>query len=333
MKTLTFARLAASLARASSHCKPASHGKAALTLAVSSLLLHCGRFVTGVETDPSRVDPFPRQGDGAVVVIGPDASSDDVPSGDASPFEGLDGRVRRDDPRYGRLYFTRTLGGGSGNAVAAATFWRLERMPTCTVFSDGPYNFSDCPAGMQESDNEAIPRAHAGPITVSSSGTQSLTLRTNAQGAYLDGAPSDRFGLPGSSITFRAMGAEVPAFEGSVAVPRAPNFRITSDGGELRTDSEFAVSFNPSAGQNVYILVQISYSAGGQQRQASVAAYVQAREGQVVFPPRVTRRLAPAAGSMGFIYVASINATTLSAGLWPIELQAYQGEFTELTVR
>ncbi len=319
----------------------ASHVRAASSvcvglLAVGFALSHCGIVVRGVETDPSRVDPFPRQGDGAVVVIGPDASVDDVVTGDASPFEGLDGRVRRDDPRFGRLFFSRSGNrGAANNSVLAATFWRLERMPSCTVYSDGPFNFSNCPSGAREDDLEAIPRAHSGSITVSSRGFQSEFLIPNRMGTYPDNQVNrQEFGRPGTVLQFTSLGAEVPAFNGTVTVPRESAFRVVAPAnGDVVMGMDFTVAWNPSAGQFAYVLVQQTFTEAGVQRTAVIAAYLPCREGQVTFPARVTRRLHAGGDSQAFVYVATINVTSVEAGLWPIDLQAYLGEFEMVTVR
>lgn len=308
----------------------------ALVLSVGFAVSHCGNVVTGIETDPTMVDPFPSRGDGAVVVIQPDGAVDAGGLSDASPFEGLDGRVRRDDPRYGRLFYSRTVDEqGNVNAVLGATFWRLERMPRCTTYSDGPFSFSDCAQGQMDPDQEQIPRAHSGTINVSSRGIPPELLLPNRRGEYPDNSVNrDNFGMPRDQLMFRSEGAEVPAFMATVAVPARPVFRMTAPAGtEITVGREVSIAWNSSAGQFAYVLIQENYTQNGEGRTASVAAYVHSRDGQVTFPARVTRRLHAAPDATGFIYVAAINTVDIDAGLWPIQLDTYVGEFSQITVR
>jgi hypothetical protein len=290
---------------------------------------HCGQSVYGIDPDPTIRDPFP-SADGAVIVIPFEAGAGDAGLTDASPFVGLDGRVRSDDTRSGVVTVSSTLFGGSISNNATAGFFRRERDRVCAAFSDGEYFFADCP-DAEEPDGETIPRAHAGRIDVRNTRATIGRLSPDSQGSYPSSMLLDSALSPGTELTVTAMGAEVPAFEGQLRTPGVVGLRLESPAGNVvRTTEDVALRWNPMSGERITVVVNREYTGATGDRRAYVGASYATAVGAARIPPRVLRRLAATGMTTSMLVYATVeNRTEVRAGQWPILLRALRTEVIE----
>lgn len=308
-----------------------SRGFIALTSVLALTSAHCGQSVRGIDPDPTLRDPFPSPDSAVIVIPGDGGTIDDAGRTDANPFVGLDGRVRSGDTRSGIVTVSSTRFSGSLSNIASAAFFRRDRDRVCPTLSDGEFFFADCP-DAEEPDGETIPRAHAGRIDVRNPRGTIARLAPEADGSYASFNTLESSISPGAQITFTAMGAEVPAFEGSVASPSSVGFRVDSlPNNTLRVTEPVTVRWSPTSGERMTIVVNREYTtAGGAARTVYVGAVYASSVGSATIPPRVLRRLAVAGTTTRFfVYGSAENRTEIQAGEWPILARAVRTEVDE----
>ncbi|MBL8684692.1 MAG: hypothetical protein JNK05_36285 [Myxococcales bacterium] len=308
---------------------PCARRARAWTLAVALANAHCGQRAFGMEPEATIADPFPTA-DASLIAIAPDAATSvDPRRTDASPFGSFDGRVRENDTRLGILTVSTTLflQRPFGGARASASFVRSEIDPRCPILIDGEYFFADCPT-EQAPDGETLPRAHAGRIYAQGTGLFAI-LAPDSTGAYANVTLDSRALPAGLEVTFSAMGAEVPAFEGRVSIPRPIELTIDSPSDRvLRSTQEVAVRWTARAGGRISVMVSCEYlDDSANSRLVFVGATYDTAAGVSRIPPRVLRRLAANGTTSQCSLVTRIeNRTELQAGPWPLWLRALHDE-------